>query len=188
MSELFPPFALRPLPVGEANALLLKWGHYLGRCDRPCGMSAWGIELDNDWISIAVAAAIVSPNVAGYDRQEVVELARLCSRPDTRWATRVMLRLWREIAAPRWPYWPVQAAVAYSANVRHDGRIYRFDGWEQITTRASSPGGGTWSTRRDAGHPARDAKTLWLWRYRDTQPAASPPHPGPVPVPEQEDR
>src|SRR6266567_4603938 len=37
--------------------------------------------------------------------KEVVELGRLCADPAQRWATRPMLRLWREVAARRWPYW-----------------------------------------------------------------------------------
>ena len=46
-----------------------------------------------------------------------------------------MLRLWREKCGPKWPCvkprsgQPPLAAVAYSKNDRHEGRIYRFDGW-----------------------------------------------------------
>ena len=73
--------------------------------------------------------------------------------------------LWREIGGPRWPYWSVKAAIAYSQNVRHPGNIYRFDGWEKITDRAGSGGGGAWSRKRYAGNAALGPKTLWLWRY-----------------------
>jgi len=87
------------------------------------------------------------------------------SAPEASWATRVILRLWLEVGAQAWPYWPVQAAVAYSQNARHLGNIYRFDGWERVTDKAGSNGGGAWSRKRYAGDAAHGRKTLWLWRY-----------------------
>jgi hypothetical protein len=155
-----------------ANALLTAWGHYLGRCDRPFGSQAWRLDVVGEPVSIAVSASTVSPTVAGYQRGQVVELARLCTRPGYRWATRVALRLWREIGAPAWPYWDVAAAVAYSSNERHEGDIYRFDGWTRVTDRAGAPNGpnATWSKQRPEGHPARGAKSLWLWKYGPASP------------------
>jgi hypothetical protein len=100
--------------------------------------------------------------------REVVELGRLCSAPDARWSTRPMLRLWREVAAPRWPYWPVQAAVAYSQNGRHQGDIYRWDGWTRISDNCGSSGGGAWSRKRYATDAVHGKKSLWLWRYEVT--------------------
>jgi hypothetical protein len=150
---------------GQANALLTQWGHYLGPCNRPFGAEGWVLEVAGQPVSVAISASIVSSTAAGLPMREVVELARLCSAPDASWATRPMLRLWREVAAPAWRYWPVRAAVAYSANVRHPGGIYRFDGWERITDQSGSSGGGTWSGKRDSQHAARGAKSLWLWRY-----------------------
>jgi hypothetical protein len=169
--------ALQEIPLGDANDLLVAWGHYLGACRRPFGEQAWGLLVDGRPVAVAVSASIVSAQVSRYapdpgdlvpveswGRSELVELARLCAAD--RWATRVMVRLWREVAAPAWPYWPVTAAVAYSHNDRHEGRIYRFDGWERITARAgTSGGGGAWTRPRRQGDAARGAKTLWLWRY-----------------------
>ncbi|MFI6103201.1 hypothetical protein [Streptomyces sp. NPDC051310] len=163
-----PAVGLFETELDAANAVLADWGHYLGINTRPFGAQAWRLDVAGEPISIAVSASTVSSTVAGYGRGQVVELARLCTRPDSRWATRVMLRLWREIGAPAWPYWPAVAAVAYSDNARHPGNIYRFDGWTRITETAGSSGGGTWSTRRDAEHPARGAKSLWLWEYPTT--------------------
>ena len=149
----------------QANTLLTEWGHYLGPCDRPFGAEGWVLEVAGRPVSVAVSASIVSSTAAGFDMREVVELARLCSAPGARWATRPMLRLWREVAAPAWRYWPVRAAVAYSANQRHPGDIYRFDGWQRVAVQAGSSGGGTWSGKRSDDHAARGAKSLWLWRY-----------------------
>jgi hypothetical protein len=156
---------LTSIPVLVANKLLVEWGHYLGACERPFGVEAWALEVAGQPVSVAVSASTTSSTAAGYDRQQLVELARLCSAPGAAWATRAMLRLWREVAAPSWSYWSPAAAVAYSQNDRHDGRIYRFDGWTRHTDRAGSGGGGTWSTSRTGGHAARGAKSLWLWRY-----------------------
>jgi hypothetical protein len=149
----------------HADALLTEWGHYLGPCDRPFGVEAWVLEVDSQPISVAVSASIVSTTAAGYGRFQLVELARLCSHPDHRWATRPTLRLWREVAALRWPHWPVLAAIAYSRNARHDGSMYRFDGWTKLTDAAGSSGGGTWTKPVGAADPAGGAKTLWVWRY-----------------------
>ena len=84
----------------------------------------------------------MSDHVQQYRREEVVELARLCVNPDHRWATRVVLRLWREVAAPRWKCWPIRAAVAYSQTRRHEGDIYRFDGWTLMADGVGSSGEG----------------------------------------------
>jgi hypothetical protein len=98
-------------------------------------------------------------------RGEVVELGRLCAAPEDRWATRPMLRLWREVAAPRWPHWAVSAAVAYSQNARHAGDIYRWDGWTRISDNCGSSGGGAWSRKRYATEAVHGRKSLWLWQY-----------------------
>lgn len=147
------------------NELLVDWGHNLGACDRPFGQQGWAFMLDGVPISVAMSASVVSSTVNGYRCQEVVELARLCSKPGMAWVTRPMLRMWREIGGPRWPYWPAQAAISYSQNALHSGDIYRFDGWEKFTDTAGSSGGGTWSTPRADGDPHEGTKSGWIWRY-----------------------
>lgn len=175
-----PIVGLVPVSMDEANALLVEFGHYLGPCERPFRSEGWALDLLGEPIAVAVTASIVSPGVSVWDRdengelvvverferREVVELARLASRE--RWATRVMLRLWREATAPRYLPWKPGAAVAYSQNSRHDGTLYRFDGWQKITDRAGSSGGGGWSRKRHASDAVHGAKTLWLWRYEET--------------------
>jgi hypothetical protein len=121
-------------------------------------------------VAVAITSSIVSSTVTDdldviYRRQQAVELSRLCVQPGQSWATRAALRLWRETAAPYYLPWKPKIAVAYSKNDRHDGRIYRFDGWTRVRTTAGSGGGGTWSKPRGADAPAGGPKTLWLWRY-----------------------
>lgn len=159
-----------PLPLDQANLLLDRWGHYLGPCRRPFGADAWALRVHGEPVAVALGASTVSETVAGLHRSSVLELARLCARPDTAWATRVTLRLWREIAAPAWPHWDVTAAVAYSQNARHDGRTYRFDGWQLVSDKAGSSGGGGAWTPRYATDAAHGRKSLWLWRYPSPQP------------------
>lgn len=156
------------ITLTDANRLLEAWQHYLGPVNRPFGSQAWALTLDGHPISVAVSASAVSATAAGLRRQELVELARLCTHPEQRWATRPMLRLWREVAARRWPYWPTAAAIAYSQNSRHDGALYRFDGWTKVADDCGSSGGGAWSRPRTAGDATHGRKTLWIYRYPPT--------------------
>lgn len=158
-----PVVGLIPIDLAEANALLVEFEHNLGPVERTFRSEAWALDLLGEPIAVAVTCSTVSATAAGYRRRELVELARLASRE--RWANRVMLRLWREVAAPRYLCWTPRAAVAYSQNDRHEGRLYRFDGWEKISDRAGSSGGGTWSKKRTAADEVHGRKTLWLWRY-----------------------
>lgn len=167
-----PVAELGEVNIDLANDLLDRWQHYLGPCRRPFGRQAWCLQIGGRPVAVAVSASAVSSHIVGpgderLHRHQLVELARLCSAEP--WVTRVMLRLWRELAAPAWPHWPVDAAIAYSLNQRHEGRTYRFDGWTRLTSRAGSSGGGTWSRRRSDDDPARGAKSLWLWDLRPGQ-------------------
>ncbi|MBO2461185.1 hypothetical protein [Actinomadura violacea] len=162
------------IPLEQANTLLTAWRHSLGPVRRPFGSQAWLLDVGGTPAAVAVSCSIVSPTVHSFRRNQVVELARLCSAPDARWATRVALRLWREVAATRWPYWHVAAAVSYSQNARHGGDIYRFDGWTKVSTKCGNETSATatWSKVRDRHHPARGPKTLWLWRFTETDDTA----------------
>lgn len=151
--------------VAEANALLVAWQHHLGPLRRPFSTRAYALLLDGRPVSLAMSASTVSATVAGYRRQQMVEVARLCSAPGWGWASRVILRVWREVFARRWPGWPVLAAVSSSHNAHHRGAIYRFDGWERIRDDCGSSGGGAWSRKRYAADAVAGPKTLWLWRY-----------------------
>lgn len=188
----FPVAGLLPVPLARANSLLEQWGHYLGPVNRPFGSQSWTFEVDSKPLAVAVSCSTVSEHVTYLDslavyrmtakgrigeqvgeltyrvrlkRGEIVELARLCAAPGANWATRPMVRLWREVAAPRWPYWPLSAAIAYSQNSRHEGDIYRWDGWMKAADNCGSSGGGAWSRKRYATDAVHGRKRLWLWRY-----------------------
>lgn len=160
-----PAVGLYPMPVADANALLLAWGHKLGPCERPFHSEAFALELHGEPISVAISASIVNGPVAGYERTEVVELARQAAA--AAWANRVMIRLWREVCAPAWPCWPVRAAVSYSHNGMHRGDLYRFDGWEKVREDSRSGGGGSWGRKRKSTDAVYGSKTLWVYRYRE---------------------
>ena len=160
-----PMAALVPLSVPVTNDLLVRWGHRFGPVHRPFRSEAFALEVDGVPVALAVSASVVSGTVAGFRRQEAVELARLCASPEHRWATRVMLRLWREVCAPRWKCWPVRVAVAYSQNAHHLGDVYRFDGWRRVSDNCGSSGGGAWSRPRYASDAVYGKKTLWVYEY-----------------------
>ena len=172
-----PIVACSPVSIDEANRLLVAWDHKLGPVYRPFRQEAYALEVDGQPVAIAVSASIVSSHVVGwlnlatkadpvrYDRHEVVELARCAAAPGNAWANRVMLRLWREVCAPRWDCWPVRAAVSYSHNGLHTGQLYRFDGWLKIHDNCGSAGGGRYSRLRDSTDAVYGRKSLWLWRY-----------------------
>lgn len=159
--SLFPLVAFDLIDNDRADQLLVDWGHWLGGCNRPFGRQSFGLHVEGlGLVSVAVSASTVGKSCADYDRQEVVELARLCSHPDHRWASRVCLRLWREISAQIWEakYWPVKALVSYSNNARHKGNLYRFDGW----TRWGTARAGT-ATNYGREVVKIEEKTIWTY-------------------------
>ena len=158
-----PIAGLYPVSMVTANRCLEAWGHRLGSVNRPFHQEAYGLEVEGGLVAVATSGSTVSRTVAGYQRNEVVELTRLAASSPT--LSRVMLRLWRELCAPRWASWPVRAAVSYSHNLMHTGNLYRFDGWERVRVDAGSGGGGTWSKQRGTADAVYGPKSLWVWRF-----------------------
>lgn len=153
-----------PIGLVEANRLVVAFEHNLGPCERPFRSEPWAFLVDGRPVAVAISASIVSSTAAGHKRTEVVELARLAS--SERWANRLMLRWWREVGARRWSCWPVKAAIAYSQNDRHEGRLYRFDGWTKFASSAgSSGGGGSWTAKRTSADEVHGPKTGWVFEY-----------------------
>jgi hypothetical protein len=163
--SLFPLARFEQIEALEGDRALRDWGHYLGANDRPFGRQDFGLFVDDDLVAVAVSASTVGATCAGFDRFEVVELARLVRRPDARWCTRVALRLWREIAPTCWrnvyrDKWPhVRAVVSYSNETRHRGDIYRFDGWQKFGVNRGSTGGGGYTKVRETS----EAKAVWFY-------------------------
>lgn len=157
-ASLFPLASFEPIEEREANNACVSWQHYLGSCERPFRQQWFGLFLDRELISVAISASTVSATCAGWPRKKVVELARLVTRPDSSWATRVCLRLWRQIASKEWGLWPVDAYVSYQSAIRHTGNVYRFDGWKMVKETPGSTGGGTYATKKP-----REPKNIWVY-------------------------
>jgi hypothetical protein len=160
---LFPLATFDAIEDAVADAALVTWGHWLEGCARPFGRQSFGLFVSTELIAVAVSASTAGASAGGWSRFAVVELVRLCARPDQRWATRVALRLWREIAPRCWAkYWPVEAVVSYQNAVRHTGNIYRFDGWTMVGEVPGSTGGGTYSAKKPA-----ERKAVWVYVLGD---------------------
>jgi hypothetical protein len=93
VTDLFPLVAWGRCEDDAADAALVRWGHWLGGCNRPFGRQSFGLWLAGELVAVAVSASTVNKTCACYRRQECVELARLCSHPEHRDLTRVALRL-----------------------------------------------------------------------------------------------
>jgi hypothetical protein len=185
---MFPLVTFEEIPHYMADEALVKWEHWLGGCNRPFGRQSFGLFVMNKLVSVAVSASTVNERCGGMSRFDVVELARQCSDPAHKWATRVMVRLWRELAPQSWPHWPVKVCVSYSNALRHSGDIYRFDGWTRV---ADVKGGNASKTWGDEGRRKTfDPKTVWAyalvpWAFQLPKPAkAEPAGVGVLPMPE----
>lgn len=155
---LFPLASFDRIDNVVADNRLLEWGHYLGDCNRPFGRQSFALFVGGTIVSVAVSASTVSATCAGRPRSTLLELARLCTHPQKRWATRPCLRLWRELAHTQWRHWPVKALVSYQGAIRHSGNVYRFDGWTRVASTPGSTGGGTWATKKP-----REPKDIWIY-------------------------
>jgi hypothetical protein len=148
----------------EASDALTRWKHFLGPCDRPFGMISYGLWWESDLVGVAISASTVNGACGGYERKEVVELARLCCHPQYRDLSRVILRLWRKAAFTDWEkYWPVTAYVSYANAIRHTGNLYRFDGWTKIADVRGGTAGGN-----RAGTKTYEPKSVWTYPLAKT--------------------
>ena len=158
------PVFFSEITVDKANELLEAFGHPLGPYDRPYGSQAWGLAIDGQAVAVAVSGSTVGATSAGFNRTQVVELARIARHPDHPGIMRVMLRLWRDYLAGRWVYWPVQAAVSYALPGK-EGNLYRFDGWAFHGYCRPWAGGGTWSNPSRANAMVDGVKKLYYYEY-----------------------
>lgn len=169
------PLFFAKITKKQANELLGEFGHPLGPFTRPFGCQAWGLAIDGVAVAVAVSGSTVGATAAGYQRRQVVDLARIARHPDHPGVMRVMLRLWRDYLGPRWDYWddPVQAAVSYALPGKA-GNLYRFDGWRLHGLCKPWAGGGTWSKQSKANGLADGVKKLFVYEYPATAPGGQP--------------
>lgn len=161
--SMFPFVSFDLIDDGLANQMLIQWRHFKGACNRPFGRHSFGLFFEQELLAVAVSASTVNKRCAEYERKEVVELARLCSHPEHADLTRVTLRLWRKIAPVLWEreYWPIRACVSYADLTRHQGDIYRFDGWKKIK---EVPGGKAGGKR--GGNKLYNPKSIWVYEVK----------------------
>lgn len=158
------PLFFAPITRRQANDLIDHFGHPLGAYNRPFGYQAWGLAIDGQAVAVAVSGSTIGATSAGLPRRQVVELARIARHPEHPGIMRVMLRIWRDYLAQRWPYWPVSAAVSYTLPGRA-GNLYRFDGWHKIGVCKPWAGGATWSHTSRANTIGDGIKTLYRYDY-----------------------
>lgn len=142
---MFPLVTFDEIPLADANAALVNWGHAMGPLNRPMrgsfvsggGDTAYGLTIEGTLLAVVTMSSLIRENVAGrpdLTRDNTVELSRLCSSSPH--LCRVALRLWREAVFRKLktPY-----AISYQDAKLHTGNTYRFDGWKKIGTSRSGP-------------------------------------------------
>src|SRR5690349_10425735 len=119
-TPLVPPMvSFEAVPLDTLNRCLVDWGHKMGPLQRG-DQGAWCYALLHEGQPVAVVAAshLIAATVAGYTRDQAVELSRLCAA--RRDLNRVALRLWREFV---FPYLGFAVAVSYQDADLHTGDV-----------------------------------------------------------------
>lgn len=168
MTGFLPPLlSFDAISRADLNRCLVAWEHKMGPWARPEGFPEWfhGLRHSGELVAVCGASALIRERVAGFTREQAVELGRLCAcRPGL---CRPALRLWREFVFPalcreRGISW----VVSYSDVALHSGALYRHDGWVRVGASRSGtdPRGGRGKGR---------SKVVWGW---SGQPALMAPY------------
>lgn len=165
------PFSVEVVEIErvQANRLLEAWAHPLGAYRRPFGQQHFLLLAGGQEVALACSGSVRRPTVAGgLHRQEVVELARIARHPEHPRSLRVMLRLWTDYLAARWPVkypgWQLRAAVSYALPGKA-GNLYRFDGWAALGETRPWAGSTGWSGPSRADNIADGRKRVWVYHY-----------------------
>lgn len=132
IGEDAPLGLLERIDRAESNECLERWGHRMGPLRRPLfrGALDYGLREKGELIAIATADTLIRPT-AQLTRHDAFELSRLCAAAPR--LTRLMLRLWTEIAYPEIVRtWGTPWAISYQNAAMHNGDLYRFDGWVRL--------------------------------------------------------
>ena len=143
-----------PVQLAEANEMLAAWGHKMGPCVRG-NARGWSHALIHEGkpVAVTITATLIREavgNAPGLNRENTIELARLCASRSG--LCRVAIRLWREFVFPVLGY---DYAISYQDADLHNGNTYRFDGWQRISRSRSG-------TDSRSGREGRDK---WIWLY-----------------------
>lgn len=149
-----PMVSFESVQLVEANEMLSQWGHKMGPCIRG-NARGWSHALmhEGNPVAVVITATLIRDavgNAPGLNRDNTIELARLCAVRSG--LCRVAIRLWREFVFPALGY---QCAISYQDADLHNGNTYRFDGWQRIARSRSG-------TDTRSGRTGRDK---WVWLY-----------------------
>ena len=191
--RLAPTVAFYQVDTAEAQELLIAWRHPLHLPDaehpegrpytRPFGSLAFVMESHGRRAAAIVLASSINASVSqscGLHRYNTVDLARIARSPDRRdeQCLRAVLRIAREYLVPLWlgtyPRWDARSAelcgqpqieaLCSTSLPGTPGRMYRFDGFEQLRVSKGPKGGGR--QRPSAANSIADgARGLWVYRY-----------------------
>ena len=151
--SMLPFVAFDAVPLDVANDCLERWGHRMGRVNRPMGaLAQHALLLEGRPVAVVTTSTLIRERVGGglhhLTRENTLELSRL--RPGL---CRVALRLWREFVFPALGY---KVAISYQDADLHTGTTYRFDGWKRL---AYARAGGN-DTRS-----GRATRNRWVWAW-----------------------
>lgn len=154
---MFPLARFDSIGIGQANALLVEWGHKMGPLERgnSHALHCHALFAHDVPVAVVCTSSLIRERVGGglshMTRENTVELSRLCA--GNPWACRVALRLWRELV---FPGTGAEYAISYQDAAMHTGNVYRFDGW----ARAGFSSSGTDSRTGRRGR----RKWIWVWK------------------------
>lgn len=126
------------IELAEANDFLIAHQHKMGAINRPMGLQLpHGLYASGRLVGVTVTADLAAKKVAGFERHQAIELARVCASEP--WVNRLLVRLWRETVLPemRKNRGADLIGLSYQDAVLHSGNLYRFDGWTSIATSRS---------------------------------------------------
>ncbi|MFG1352471.1 hypothetical protein [Xanthobacter autotrophicus] len=65
----------------ELNDCLVRWGHRMGEVRRPNSGWSHGLVRDGTLVGVTATDRLIRETVAGFSRNDAVELSRLVLRP-----------------------------------------------------------------------------------------------------------
>lgn len=161
MPLLVDPFvSFDTIDRDELNRCLVAWDHKMGPLNRPEYTAPIDFVLREHGEPLAIVAAdTLIRATCGLTRGDAFEVSRICSSPQRRGISSLMMRLWRTFGYPQIARaWGTPWAISYQDAARHTGNLYRYDGWliYGYSTSGSDPRAlpGTASVRR---------KVIWGW-------------------------
>ena len=140
------------------NAMLVEWHHQHGPIERPIFKSPVDVGLRHQGRLVAVIACdTLIRTTQGFSRSQACEVSRVCAAAPGMCSS--ALRLWRHFVYPTIvAAWGTPWVISYQDATRHEGNLYRRDGWALI---GCSRGGA--DSRAVAGTVRVRRRLIWAW-------------------------